>query len=181
MPSRSARAALIALVGAAVVAGVQLGGGATSLGQRLLVMGLLLAASGVLWWRDRAPVVVLASTAAAAVAYYLVGGPPGPEPVPFVVALYGVARAGYRRLAIVAVPVATLAVVLADQFAARVSGVSRWRVAIWSRSWRCWWPPWGWASWPGPATVSAGHCGSRLPGRSGCVSPVSCTTPWPIS
>jgi len=122
MPSRSVRAALIALVGAAVVAGVQMDGGATSLAQRLLAMGLLLAASGVLWWRDRAPVVVLASTAAAAVAYYLVGGPPGPEPVPFVVALYGVARAGYRRVAIVAVPAATLVVVLADQLAARASG-----------------------------------------------------------
>lgn len=115
MPGRSARAGLIALVAAAVVAGVQLVGEEAPWERRLAGMALLLAASGALWWLGRAPVAVLGLTAAAAVAYYLFGGPPGPEPVPFVVALFGVARAGHRRVAIAAVPVATLAVVLADR------------------------------------------------------------------
>lgn len=122
MASRSARASLVALVASVVVAGVQLSGEAESWGLRLPGMALLLTAAGALWWWDRAPVLVLAWTAVAAVVYYLVGGPPGPEPVPFVVALYGVARAGHRRVATVAVPVAMLIVVVADRWAARVSG-----------------------------------------------------------
>lgn len=122
MASRSARAGLVAVVAAVVVAGVQLSGEATAWGPRLLGMPLLLAAAGALWWSDRAPVPVLVGTAVAALAYYVAGGPPGPEPVPFVVALYGVAWAGYRRITILAVPVAVLAVVVADQWMARVSG-----------------------------------------------------------
>lgn len=118
MLGQSARAGLIAVVAAAVVAGVQIAGEAEPLGLRLLGMALLLAASVALWWLDRAPILVLAATAAAAVAYYIVGGPLGPEPVPFVVALYGTARAGHRKIAMVAVPVATLVVVLADLVAA---------------------------------------------------------------
>lgn len=87
MASRSARAGLVAVVAAVVVAGVQLSGEATAWGPRLLGMALLLAAAGALWWSDRAPVAVLVATAVAAVAYHGAGGPPGPEPVPFVVAL----------------------------------------------------------------------------------------------
>src|SRR5690606_25111213 len=59
MLGQSARAALIAVVAAAVVAGVQFAGEAEPWGQRLLGMALLLAASGALWWLDRAPVLVL--------------------------------------------------------------------------------------------------------------------------
>jgi signal transduction histidine kinase len=122
MASRSARAGLVALVAAVVVAGVHFSGEATPWGSRLLGMSLLLAAAGALWWSDRAPVPVLVVTGAAAVAYFVAGGPPGPEPVPFVVALYGVARAGYRRIAIPAVPVTMLAIVAADQWTARMTG-----------------------------------------------------------
>ena len=122
MASRSARAGLVALVAAVVVAGVHFSGEATPWGSRLLGMSLLLDAAGALWWSDRAPVPVLVVTGAAAVAYFVAGGPPGPEPVPFVVALYGVARAGYRRIAIPAVPVTMLAIVAADQWTARMTG-----------------------------------------------------------
>jgi signal transduction histidine kinase len=62
---------------------------------------LLLAASvAVLVWRRVRPRLVLVASAAAAVVYYVGGFPPGPEVVPFVVALFTVAAGGRRVLAI---------------------------------------------------------------------------------
>lgn len=123
MPGRGARAAPVVVVAALVVGGVQVTGEQAPGAQRLTGMAVLLGAALALWWRDRAPVPVLGATAAAAAAYYLVGCPPGPEPVPFVVALYAAAHAGYRRIAIGAVPAATLVVALVDRLAAQRTGL----------------------------------------------------------
>jgi signal transduction histidine kinase len=121
MADRGKQVALLSVVAAIVVAGVQMAGeGApVPLWSRLLGAGLLLAATGALWWRRRYPVLVLAATALAAGAYYLLGSPPGPEPVPFLVALHSMAESGWRRTAIVAVPVVAALVFLADPAAGR--------------------------------------------------------------
>ncbi|WP_433273744.1 sensor histidine kinase [Pseudonocardia xinjiangensis] len=59
---------------------------------------ILLAGIGVLWWRRSHPVLVLVGTTAVALTYYLLGYPPGPEPLPFVVALYAAAGHGPRKV-----------------------------------------------------------------------------------
>lgn len=98
------------MVGAVVVGGVQAAGGPLFPGAAIL----LLATVSLRW-----PAVALPVTAAACVSYHLLGCPPGPEPVPFVVALYLAAAAGWRRLAIATVPLAVGLVVGADLAAGR--------------------------------------------------------------
>ncbi|MFC3499740.1 sensor histidine kinase [Micromonospora krabiensis] len=111
--------ALLVVVAALVVGGVQTAGGDVSASGRLTGAAILLAATAALYWRRRRPAVVLAVTAAAAVGYYLLGYPLGPEPLPFVVALYATAEAGRRMIAVAAVPVAVGLVLAADVTAGR--------------------------------------------------------------
>ncbi|MFC0507807.1 sensor histidine kinase [Micromonospora costi] len=111
--------ALLVVVAALVVGGVQAAGGDVSVAGRLSGAAILLAATAALHWRRRRPVVVLAVTAAAAVGYYLLGYPLGPEPVPFVVALYATGEAGRRSIAVSAVPIAVGLVLVADIAAGR--------------------------------------------------------------
>ncbi|WBB70112.1 sensor histidine kinase [Micromonospora sp. WMMD812] len=111
--------ALLIVVAALVVGGVQAADGGVSAADRLAGAAVLLAATAALHWRRRRPAVVLAVTAAAAVSYYLLGYPLGPEPVPFVVALYATAEAGRRSIAVTAVPLAVGLVLAADVAAGR--------------------------------------------------------------
>ena len=116
---RGRHTALLTVVAAVVLATAQPHQAATSpsLSIWLLGVGVLLGAVGALWWRHRAPVTVLGVTAAAAICYYLLGCPPGPEVVPFLVALYSAAEVGWRRTAIAAAPAGVATVVLVDWLA----------------------------------------------------------------
>lgn len=78
-------------------------------GAALLALGVVALA----WSRAR-PKVVLAVTAAVALTYYLAGFPPGPEPIPFLLALIAVAAAGHRILAAAAGLAAVVAVALLE-------------------------------------------------------------------
>jgi len=81
-----------------------------------LGLPLLVAALAALRWRHVRPALVLAFTIVAALAYYLAGFPPGPEVVPFVVALFAVAASGRRLLAVAAVVGACVVAGSADAF-----------------------------------------------------------------
>ncbi|GAA4159774.1 histidine kinase [Phytohabitans flavus] len=94
----AAAAAVTAALLALSLAGPDRGPVAWPLGVPLLVAGL-----AALRWRHTRPGAVLAFTVAVASAYYLAGFPPGPEVVPFVVALFAVAASGRRLLAVAAV------------------------------------------------------------------------------
>jgi signal transduction histidine kinase len=111
--------AVLFVVAAAVVGGVQVAGGGSGAGSRVLGAAVLLLATVALYWRARWPAAVLAVTGIACVTYYLLGCPPGPEPVPFVVALYAAAAAGWRWIAVAAVPLAVVVVLAADLVAGR--------------------------------------------------------------
>ncbi|MEU6208057.1 sensor histidine kinase [Micromonospora musae] len=111
--------ALLVVVAALVVGGVQAAAGEVPAAGRLPGAAILLAATAALHWRRRRPVAVLTVTAAAAVTYYLLGYPLGPEPVPFVVALYATAEAGRRSIAVTAVPLAVALLLAADVAAGR--------------------------------------------------------------
>ncbi|MER7891690.1 sensor histidine kinase [Micromonospora sp. NPDC094482] len=111
--------ALLIVVAALVVGGVQAADGDVSAAGWLPGAALLLGATAALHWRRRRPAVVLAVAAAAAVSYYLLGYPLGPEPVPFVVALFATAEAGRRWIAVTAVPLAVGLVLATDVAAGR--------------------------------------------------------------
>lgn len=72
-------------------------------------IGLMSISVAALAWRRQQPVVALVLTASSAAVYYVLDFPAGFEPLPFVVALYGVAGQGHRIVAGVA---AVLAAVL---------------------------------------------------------------------
>jgi signal transduction histidine kinase len=75
---------------------------------------LLGAAVAALAWRRRYPLVVLGITLLAAATYYTLGFPAGPEPLPFVVALYSVASMGRRGITISVAAGALLVVELTE-------------------------------------------------------------------
>jgi signal transduction histidine kinase len=64
--------------------------------------GLLAASSAALLWRRAHPEIVLVVTGLCTAFYYGLGFPGGPEPVPFVVALYVAAVEGRRSVVVVA-------------------------------------------------------------------------------
>ncbi|RZQ64710.1 sensor histidine kinase [Amycolatopsis suaedae] len=66
--------------------------------------GLLVAATAALLWRREHPVPVLVVTAVFGGAYFALGFAGGPEPIPFVVALYAAAAEGHRIAALAAIP-----------------------------------------------------------------------------
>ncbi|WFE55244.1 sensor histidine kinase [Micromonospora sp. WMMD1155] len=110
---------MLVVVAAVVVGGAQAAGGDPSAPGWVPGAAILLAATGTLYWRRSRPAFVLAITATAATTYYVLGYPLGPEPVPFVVALYGAAAANRRTIALAAVPLAIGVVLTADVAAGR--------------------------------------------------------------
>lgn len=117
---RRVRAAAVPVAAGAVTAGL-LGLSLAGPGDHRAAwpFGVLLLATGVaaLAWRRARPHLVLTGTVAVAAAYYLAGFPPGPETVPFLVALFTVAAHGRRLLAVGAAAGACLVAGSADLLA----------------------------------------------------------------